>query len=138
MAQIIPAILATNEKEFLEKIKKVREVATMVHIDVMDGVFVDTLTWAPPDQMRKILGDLPFEAHLMVADPEHTAMVWLAAGARRVFVHAEATPRGGLIIRSAERPERVGLVLNPGTPVSRILGSLGYLNSVLIMGVAPG
>lgn len=138
MAQIIPAILATSEKDFLEKIEKVREVATMVHIDVMDGIFVDTLTWAPPERMRKILGDLPFEAHLMVTDPEHAAMVWLAAGARRVFVHAEATPREALIIRSADRPDRIGLVLNPGTPVSRVLGSLGYLRSVLIMGVTPG
>jgi ribulose-phosphate 3-epimerase len=138
MAQIIPAILATSEAEFREKIDKVRDVAAMVHIDVMDGVFVDTVTWTPPEKMKKILGDLPFEAHLMVAEPEHAAVVWLAAGARRVFVHAEATNREGLIIRSAPRPESVGLVLNPETPVSRVLASLPYLQAVLVMGVNPG
>lgn len=138
MAQIIPAILATSEEEFLAKIEKVRDVAAMVHIDVMDGVFVDTLTWAPPERMRRMLGDLPFVVHLMVAEPEHAAVVWLAAGARRVFVHAEATGREGLIIRSAARPESVGLVLNPETPASRVIPSLPHLHAVLVMGVTPG
>jgi len=139
MTKIIPAILAKSEEEFRSKIVKVRSLATSVHIDVMDGYFVNNTTWAAPEKMREIMGDLPFEAHLMVADPEHSVMVWLAAGARRVYFHAEATNRDELIVKVAEdKADRIGIAVNPDTPLSRLTHTIDRLHSVLVMGVVPG
>ncbi len=139
MPQIIPAILAATEEEFRQKVERVRPFATFVHIDVMDGIFVNNTTWAAPEKMKEILGDLDFEAHLMVAEPEHPAMVWLAAGASRVFFHAEATTRDELIVRSAEgKADRVGIAINPDTPLSRLSHNIDFFRAVMVMGVAPG
>jgi len=139
MPQIIPAILAATEEEFRQKVDRVKSFATLVHIDVMDGFFVNNTTWAEPEKMKNILGDLPFEAHLMVAAPEHLVMVWLAAGASRVFFHAESTTRDELIVRSAEgQAGRVGITINPETPLSRLSHNIDLFQSVMVMGVTPG
>lgn len=139
MIQVIPAILAKTEEEFRQKVEKVRPFATLVHVDVMDGSFVDHKTWAAPEKMKTILGDLPFEAHLMVSEPEHATMVWLAAGASRVFFHAEATTQDDLIVRAAEKmSDKIGIAINPETPLSRLSHNIDLFRSVMVMGVSPG
>lgn len=137
--QIIPAILADTEQEFRDKVAHVRALGLLVQIDVCDGVFVKRKSWAPPEMMRKILGELPFEAHLMVSNPEHLVPVWLAAGATRVYYHAEATTVDGYIVRSIE-PEgpKLGIAINPDTPISRIVPALDDIHNVMVMGVTPG
>src|ERR1051325_7612405 len=119
--QIIPAILAATEEEFRRKVAHLRALGTMVQVDVCDGEFVPTKSWAPPEMMLGIMTGLPFEAHLMVSNPEHLVPVWLAAGASRVFYHSEATKVDGYIVRSIE-PEgaKLGIAINPDTPISRI------------------
>jgi len=139
MIEIVPAILAKTEEEFREKIEIARSLSNIVHIDVMDGKFVKETTWAVPEKMKEILGDLAFEAHLMTSEPEHEAMVWLAAGASRVYYHAEASARDELILKSAlDRSDRVGIAINPDTPLSRITHVIDRLQRVLVMGVTPG
>lgn len=137
--EIVPAILARSKKELEDKIGRARPLGLTVQIDVCDNKFVRNLTWAPPDELAGILDGLPFEAHLMISDPEHAIMVWLAAGAERVFYHAEATERDELILRSAgDGIGRVGIAINPGTPVSRIVPVIHKIGAVLVMGVEPG
>jgi ribulose-phosphate 3-epimerase len=139
MTQVIPTILAKDEQEFLAKLARVRGFAPMVHIDVMDGIFVPQKTWAPPEQMHHLLGGLPFEAHLMVSEPEHAVPVWLAAGASRVIFHAEASERESLIWRATDdRCSRLSLAINPETPISRLTADLECFRHVTVMAVTPG
>jgi ribulose-phosphate 3-epimerase len=139
MIQFVPAILAKTEEEFREKIERVRPLGLRVQIDVMDGQFVNNTTWADVGKIAEILGDIPFEAHLMVANPEHQIMIWLAAGAERVFFHAEATNREAMIMRAAGiLANRIGLAINPETPLSRLTPVIDTLPAVLVMGVTPG
>lgn len=139
MTEIHPAILAQDEEDFLRKVERVRGFGMPLHIDVMDGQFVPQKTWAPADRMRQLLAGIPFEAHLMVSNPEHLVPIWLACGASKVFFHAEATTRDSLICRAtAEQCVDVGIVLNPDTPVSRVTGELNAYNRMMVMGVTPG
>ncbi len=141
MIKIEPAILATSEIDFKEKLSRVRPLGMMVQIDVTDGAFVDTVTWSPPEKMEELLDGLPFEAHLMVANPEHAVGVWLAAGAARVFFHLEATERESLILNAAAADgngDKVGVAINPDTPISRLMPIIDRLRFVLVMGVNPG
>ncbi|MDD5251831.1 MAG: hypothetical protein PHT12_04335 [Patescibacteria group bacterium] len=139
MVQIMPAILAQTEDEFRRKVERVRPLGLMVQIDVMDGKFVENTTWAEPGKMREIMMDLPYEVHLMVVEPEHAAMIWLAAGASRVIYHAEATNRDDLILRSAGTQDgQIGIAINPETPLSRLTPVLDSVHTVLVMGVKPG
>jgi ribulose-phosphate 3-epimerase len=139
MAEIHPAILAKDEEEFLRKVDRVRAFGAPLHIDVMDGLFVPEKTWAPADRMHELLEGIPFEAHLMVANPEHLVPIWLACGASKVIFHAEATTRDSLICRAtAEQCVDVGIALNPETPVSRVTSELKTYNRFMLMGVTPG
>lgn len=136
---ISPAILATDEEEFRRKVEAVRPLGLPLHLDVMDGQFVPQATWADPGKVKNILGDLPFVAHLMVADPEHAVMVWLAAGAELIYFHAETTNDEELILRAMRGgSDHIGIAINPDTPMSRLTHAIDGLKHVLIMGVTPG
>ncbi len=139
MATILPAILAHSEEEFIEKVNRVRVLGLPLHIDVMDGVFVEDTTWAPPERMRELLDGIEYEAHLMVSNPEHAVPVWIAAGANRVIFHAEATPREKMICRGTfPHCDRLLLAINPDTPVADLTPIIGDFAGVLVMGVVPG
>ena len=139
MTEIIPAILARDEEEFRRKLEKLKPLGLALHIDIMDGEFVPEKSWAPADAVPEMLDGIPFDAHLMVANPEHAAPMWIAAGARTVIFHAEATPREALICRAtAERCSDLSLAVNPDTPVSRLTESLHALSQATVMGVTPG
>lgn len=144
MPEILPAILAKTEAEFRAKVERVRPLGLTLHIDVMDGVFVRETTWAAPEMLQEILGDTPFEAHLMVANPEHLVPVWVAAGASRVFYHAEAANHDeGHIddimckVLGADCV-KAGIAANPETSASAIIPRLGAIKKVMAMGVKPG
>jgi ribulose-phosphate 3-epimerase len=137
---IIPAILAKTEDEFVTKVGRVSQLGLRLQIDVIDGVFAANQTWAVPERMGPLLGEIPYEAHLMVATPEHAAPVWMAGGAYRVYFHAESTKVDDLIFRSLPNSDqpKLGIAINPDTPISRIVPSLKFIRSVLVMGVNPG
>jgi ribulose-phosphate 3-epimerase len=136
---VIPAILAHSEEEFRRKVENVRSLGAMVQIDVMDGTFVDNTSWADSVLVPEILGDLPFEVHLMVSRPEGHIAKWLNAGARRIWFHIEATTDAGAVITAAgEDTDRIGVALNPDSPVSLLNSALATLRRVLVMGVQPG
>jgi len=139
MIEILPAILAHDEAEFMKKVDRVRSLGAMLHIDVMDGNFVKNKTWSPADRMRYLLDGVPFEAHLMVSNPEHAAPIWLACGASRVIFHVETTTKESLICRAtAEECENLALAINPDTPISRLTPLLDTFKQVMVMGVTPG
>lgn len=139
MASIVPAILARDEEEFVRKVDRVRALGLPLHIDVMDGIFVEHKTFAPADRMRELLDGLEFEAHLMVSNPEHAAPIWLACGASRVIFHVEATTKESLICRAtAEECTNLSLAINPDTPISSLSPFLDTFRRAMVMGVPPG
>lgn len=138
-AELIPAILVPDAFAFRSRVQAVAELAQTVQVDVMDGRFVPTTSWADPVAIARM--HLPFvlEAHLMVEGPERVVDDWIMAGAHRVFPHVEA-PGNPLAAVEAMRAvgREGGLAINPETPVSRIADILPELDAVLVMGVTPG
>jgi ribulose-phosphate 3-epimerase len=141
MVEIVPSILAADFTRLGEQIAQVeRGGATMLHLDVMDGHFVQNLTIGPPvvASIRKITR-LTLDLHLMITDPDKYAPMFIDAGADQVLVHQEACKHLDGTLREIQRAgARAGVVINPATPLSAIDEVLGLADYVLIMSVNPG
>ena len=141
MIEIVPSILSADFARLAEEIARVeRGGATMLHLDVMDGHFVDNLTIGPPvvESVRKTTR-LHLDVHLMIENPERYVGAFVKAGANSVSVHYEACRHLdgtlGLIRRAGAL---AGVVLNPATPVAMLEDVLEMADYVLLMSVNPG
>ena len=141
MVQIVPSILSADFARLGEEIHKVEQGgATMLHVDIMDGHFVPNLTIGPPvvRSIRKIT-KMTLDVHLMIADPDKYAPIFIEAGADQVSVHYEAARHLDGTLRTIQSEgAQAGVVLNPATPVSLLEDVLGLADYVLIMSVNPG
>ncbi len=141
MVEIVPSILAADFARLGEEIARVEQGgATMLHVDIMDLHFVPNLTLGPPvvESIRKIT-KLKLDLHLMIADPDRYAPLFIESGADQVSVHQEACPHLDRTLRMIQSEgARAGVVLNPATPVSVLEDVLGVADFVLIMSVNPG
>ncbi|MEW6329168.1 MAG: ribulose-phosphate 3-epimerase [Candidatus Micrarchaeota archaeon] len=134
--EVVPAILVKSREELLEQIARVRESVSRVHIDIMDNVFVPNRTLG-----LESLGGLPngisYEFHWMVKKPEK----WISKvkGDHLHLVHAETITDWGAVKRAcASSGGRLGLVLNPETPIEKLEPYLKDVSRVLVMAVHPG
>lgn len=141
MTRIAPSILSADGSRLGEEILAVEKAgADWIHVDVMDGNFVPNITMGPPiiASLRKIT-KLPFDVHLMIADPDRYIESFQKAGADIITVHAEAA---GHLHRTVDLIKSLGLKagvsLNPATPLSRIEEIIHYIDLLLIMSVNPG
>ena len=141
MNMLAPSILSADFAAIAEDVKKVeRAGAQYLHIDVMDGAFVPSLSLGFPiiQSIRK-LTDMVFDVHLMICDPDRYISEFVAAGADIVTVHAEACPHLNRTIASIkEQGAKAGVVLNPATPLTALEYILEDLDMVLLMTVNPG
>ena len=141
MNKLAPSILSADFAALGEDVKKAeRAGAQYLHIDVMDGAFVPSLSLGFPiiQSIRK-LTDLVFDVHLMICDPDRYIGEFVAAGADIVTVHAEACPHLIRTIASIkEQGAKAGVVLNPATPLTALEYILEDLDMVLLMTVNPG
>ena len=139
--KISPSILSAdfsklgNEIQDLEKAE-----ADFIHIDVMDGHFVPNITIGPEviNKLRKYTS-LPFDVHLMIAPVDNFIENFANAGADIITIHPEATRN---LVASIEKikscKKKVGVSLNPETPVDKILSVLELVDLALVMSVNPG
>lgn len=139
--QIAPSILSGDFANMGQTVKALDLAgADMIHIDVMDGRFVPNLTFGPPliAAIREYTS-LPFDVHLMIAEPERSVGDYIKAGADRVTVHAEAClhlQRTLALIRDAG--VKAGVAFNPATAVDALPYILDDVDLVLVMTVNPG
>lgn len=114
--------------------------ADMLHVDVMDGVFVPNLTFgAKVIETLRRLTKLPLDVHLMVVEPEKYFDSFVKAGASCLTIHAETAPHlHRQIGRVRELGCNAGVVVNPATPLTMLAEVVGDVDLVLIMSVNPG
>ena len=139
--QLLPSILSADFNRLGEQIHTIEQAGCeWLHIDVMDGMFVPSISFGMPviQSIRKETS-LFFDVHLMVQDPGRYVECFHECGADLLTVHAEACPdleQTLKKIRSCGR--KVGVALNPATPLSVLKGLLDQVDMILLMSVNPG
>ncbi|MEM7819825.1 MAG: ribulose-phosphate 3-epimerase [Candidatus Aenigmatarchaeota archaeon] len=135
---ILPADFSNLEKE-IKELEKAG--ADMIHFDVMDGQFVDNITFG--DYLIKSLrnkSNLPFDTHLMIENPEKQVKKFLDAGSDMITIHIEAIDDNFFKIKKIVEyyKKKFGIAINPETQVNKIEPYINYVNHVLVMTVKPG
>lgn len=140
MIRICPSILNANFADLPNEILKVAAVSDLLHLDVMDGVFVPNTTFSF-EEARNIIdySPIPVDAHLMIADADRTALNYLETKVASVTVHFEACGNPKELLRKIRGAgKRSGLAIKPDTPFSEIENLIEDLDMLLIMTVEPG
>jgi ribulose-phosphate 3-epimerase len=140
---VAPSILAADFGHLAADVQKVIAAgADWLHLDIMDGQFVDNISFGPAIvKLVRDLTTLPLDVHLMIERADHYVPRFIEAGASSITVHVEPgakhDPAETLRLLRA-RGCRAGLTLNPATPFAMVEPHLPNVDLVLIMTVHPG
>ncbi len=139
--QIAPSVLPVDFAHFGDACVDLEKAGVdRIQFDVMDGRFVPNLTFGPDviASVRPLLS-VPFEAHLMVEEPDRLAHLYVEAGCQRLIVHAEACLHLHRVLGAiAELGATAAVALNPATPVAHVAHVLDLVDMILVMTVNPG
>jgi ribulose-phosphate 3-epimerase len=142
--RVAPSILSADFARLGEQVEEVLGAgARVIHVDVMDGHFVPSITLGPivVGALRELVEQVGamLDVHLMIERPERMIPEFLKAGAHSITFHAEATPHiaytAGLV---REGGASVGVAINPATPVGAVAELSGAIDLALCMTVNPG
>ena len=139
--KISPSILSADFSILGDEIKSLEQAgAELIHVDVMDGHFVQNITMGPPIiKMIRKCTKLPFDVHLMISPVEKYIKAFADAGSDIITIHPEATDnlkRAVGTIKSLGK--KAGVSLNPKTPISALMDVINDIDLILIMSVNPG
>jgi ribulose-phosphate 3-epimerase len=139
--KIAPSLLSADFARLAEALAMAEAGgADLVHVDVMDGHFVPSLTIGPPvvRALRKATR-LPLDVHLMIERPERTLAEYLDAGVEWVSVHVESTPHLQRCLDTIRKAgARAGAALNPATPTGALAAAWHDVDYAVVMSVNPG
>lgn len=141
MKLLAPSILSADFSKLGQQIKEAEEAgADIIHLDIMDGRYVPNITFGLPviESIRPVT-KLPFDAHLMIVEPEKYATEFIKAGVNMISFHMDATIHAHRLVEQIKSAgAKAGVVLNPATPVNTLEEIIYYIDYVLIMSVNPG
>ena len=141
MMILAPSIMAADFKELGKEIQTIEENgAQYLHFDVMDGMFVPSISFGMPvvKSIRKE-SSLYFDVHMMVKDPERYVEEFQSCGADMITVHAEACRDLAETVKKIhETGADAGVAVNPDTPLSAVTDVMDQVEMILIMSVYPG
>ncbi len=138
---LAPSIIAADFTHIADEITACESAgADWLHVDVMDGHFVPTITIGPLfTEACKRATKLPLDVHLMISEPEKYLEAFAKAGANTITVHVETCPD---LVETVKKIKalgcKAGITLNPATPASALDSALPFADLVLVMSVNPG
>jgi ribulose-phosphate 3-epimerase len=138
--KLSPSLLSADFGDLRAEARQVEALASFLHMDVMDGHFVDNLTFGPPvvNALRRGLSR-PFDIHLMIDRPLVYAPRFALEPGDVVTFHVEAQDDPEETIQAIrELGAGVGMSLRPGTPIEALFPFLDAIDLVLVMSVEPG
>ena len=138
---LAPSLLAADFTKLGEQIKETERCgAQFLHIDVMDGIFVPSISFGMPliESIRPITKQF-FDVHLMIVEPERYIQEFVDCGADGITFHLEATKDPQKVIdRIHKAGAKAGISIKPGTPLEEVYPYLSKVEMILIMSVEPG
>lgn len=138
---LAPSLLAADFTKLGEQIKETERCgAQFLHIDVMDGIFVPSISFGMPliESIRPITKQF-FDVHLMIVEPERYIQEFVDCGADGITFHLEATKNPQKVIdRIHNAGAKAGISIKPGTALEEVYPYLSQADMVLIMSVEPG
>jgi ribulose-phosphate 3-epimerase len=139
--RVAPSLLSADFAALADSVREVEDAgADLLHLDVMDGIFVPNLSFGPVVvEAVKRVARLPLDVHLMIEEPSRYVPAFADAGADGLTVHVEACSDAAATLRAIRtRGLRPGITLRPGTPFAAIEPFLPLVDLVLVMTVEPG
>jgi ribulose-phosphate 3-epimerase len=138
---VAPSLLAADFSQLENQICLVEQAgADLLHLDIMDGIFVPNISFGiPVIKSIRQKTDLFFDTHLMISNPIRYIEAFKAAGANSLTIHIEACPKPqSLFMKMRQLGLKVGLAINPQTPVDELFPFLEDIDVALVMSVEPG
>ncbi len=139
--QVSPSILPCDFAHFASELSFIKQTgADMVHLDVMDGVFVPNLSFGPPVvQCIRPVSDMFFDVHLMIQYPHRFIKEFAEAGADLINFHVESdSPVEETLDAIRKFGKKAALTIKPKTPASAVFPYLDKVDMILVMTVEPG
>jgi len=137
--KIAPSILSADMSKINQEVKEVEKYANLIHVDVMDGIFVPPTT-IDSAFIKNIKTKVPLDVHLMVHEPNNSYIRgFINAGAHSITIHEEACKNPSRQISFIKKNNtKAAISIKPSTPLDRITKYLDLVNMVLVMTVEPG
>ena len=141
MIKISPSVLACDFTKFGAEVQKAEDAgAELLHLDVMDGMFVPNISFGPDIiHCVRAQSKMIFDVHLMICDPARYIDKFIAAGADLITIHYESCDDPKAVLESIRAAgKKASISIKPATPASVVEPLLPYVVMVLVMTVEPG